>query len=73
MGSHWIILNVIVIFVFLEGNILVAVKDVVEGVRLERQEDQETDVRLYEITRDRTKIMSVLRMRTEQTQAIFRK
>lgn len=73
MGSHWIILNVIVIFVFLEGNILVAVKDVVEGVRLERQEDQETDVRLYEITRDGTKIMSVLRMRTEQTQAIFRK
>ena len=41
MGSHWIILNVIVIFVFLEGNILVAVKGVVEGVRLERQEDQE--------------------------------
>lgn len=73
MGSHWIILNVIVIFVFLEGNILVAVKDVVEAVRLERQEDQETDVRLYEITRDRTKIMSVLRMGTERTQAIFRK
>lgn len=61
VGSQLIILNVIVIFKrFLEGSILVVVKDyyylVAEGARLERQEDQATDIILYEITKDRTKI-----------------